>query len=169
MAEKYFYNNGGTYTERELAASSSGAGDAGRGVALDSGGKLDNSLFPTGIGDETKELTASESLSAGDFVNVFDDTGTAKIRKADATTSGKRAHGFVLASVTSGAAGTFYAAGINNQMTGLTGGTTYFLDTTAGGVNATAPSGSGNIVQEIGVALSATEIAFQPQKPVVLA
>lgn len=171
MAHKYLYNNAGAVTEREAATSSSGAGDAGKIVALDTGGKLDNSLLPTGVGEETKTLVASEALTGGDWVNVFDDSGTTKCRKADATGpgAGKRAHGFVLAAVDSGSNATIYVQGINNQVSGLTGGSQYFLATTAGGETTTAPSATGNIVQELGVALSATEVAFWPSNPIVLA
>jgi hypothetical protein len=162
MADKYLKENGGAIEEVEATVESTGVSEAGDLVALDSGGKLDESLMPTGIGADTKILPASEDLSAGDWVNVFDDSGTPKVRKADATTQGKEANGFVLAGVTSGNNATVYAAGINNQRTGLTGGTAYYLSTTAGGETDTAPSGSGNVVQRLGRALSATEVAFDP-------
>ncbi len=166
---KYIYNNSGALAEKELIQSSAGAGDAGKGIALDSAGKLDNSFMPTGIGAETKQLTTSEDLSSGDWVNIYDNTGTPTARKADATTVGKRAHGFVLAGTTSGSNATVYVAGINTGRSGLTGGTTYFLAATAGSETDTAPSASGNVVQEVGIALSATEVAFQPSKPITVA
>jgi hypothetical protein len=168
MADKYIYNNQGTLTEKEATVVSTGADDAGKVVALDSTGKLDNSLLPTGIGADTKILLASENLAAGDFVNVFNDAGTVKVRKADATVSGKEANGFVLSAVTAGANAAVYFEGTNNQLSGLTGGVMYFLSTTAGGVTATAPSGSGNIVQKIGRALSSAEINVEFSDPIVL-
>ncbi|KAA9150036.1 hypothetical protein F3K36_33425, partial [Delftia sp. BR1] len=81
---------------------SAGAANAGDIVALDDSGRIDNSMMPVGIGADTAVIAASEALAAGDWVNVWNSTG-AKVRKADATTSGKEAHGFVLAAVTSGA------------------------------------------------------------------
>lgn len=148
---------------------SGGAGDAGKVFATDSGGKIDNSFLPTGIGAETKTITTSEALSAGDFVNIWTSTGV-KARKADASTSGKRAHGFVLSSVSSGGSATVYLAGINNAVSGATAGADAFLsDSVAGGFVSTQPTGTGKAVQYLGPVLSATEIAFQPTVPIVLA
>lgn len=147
--------------------SSTGAGDSGKLPALDGTGKLDQTFMPVGIGPDTQVITASEALSAGDFVNVWNSTGT-KVRKADATTSGKHAHGFVLAAVSNGAAATVYFEGTDTGVTGQTGGDV-FLQTTAGTAGSTAPSASGNVQQCIGVATSATTINFQYNRPIVLA
>ena len=147
--------------------SSAGAGDTGKVVALDGSGKIDNTMMPTGVGADTATITASEALSAGDLVNVWSSTG-AKVRKADATTAGKEAHGFVLASVSNGASATVYFEGSNTSVTSLMPGV-YYLSTTAGGVTATAPSGSGNVVQRVGFATATTALNFQSQTPIVLA
>ena len=165
--DKYIYNNSGTLTEKEAIQSSAGAGDAGKIPAVDSTGKLDLSFMPTGIGADTAVITASENLAAGDLVNVWDSTGF-KVRKADATTAGKEAHGFVLSAVTSGNPATVYFIGSNDQVTGLSPGP-QFLQTTAGTADATAPSGSGNVVQRVGVATSATVLNFTQGLPYVLA
>lgn len=53
-------------------ASSAGAGDAGKVVALDGSGRIDNTMMPVGIGADTATITASEALSAGDFVNILE-------------------------------------------------------------------------------------------------
>lgn len=148
-------------------ASSAGAGDSGKVVALDGSGKIDSTMMPVGVGADTASIQASENLAAGDFVNIWDSTG-AKVRKADATTSGKEAHGFVLSSVTSGNNATVYFEGTNTGVTGQTPGQV-FLSTTAGLSASTAPSGSGNVVQRIGVAVSATAINFESNAPIVLA
>lgn len=148
--------------------SSAGSGDSGKLPALDGSGKLDNSFMPTGIGADTASITASEALSAGDLVNVWDSAGTFKVRKADATTAGKEAHGFVLSSVSSGASATVYFESSNTGKTGLSPGKQY-LSTTAGGCTTTAPSGSGNVVQIVGIATSATAMNFQCTTPYVLA
>ena len=100
-------------------------------------------------------------------MNIYGATG-AKCRKADATTAGKEAHGFVLAAVESAGPATVYGISqMNNQLSGLTPGEMYWLSTTAGqGVATTPPSASGNIVQRLGKAVSATEIIFSPDDPV---
>ncbi|KEH13775.1 MULTISPECIES: hypothetical protein [Delftia] len=146
---------------------SAGAANAGDIVALDDSGRIDNSMMPVGIGADTAVIAASEALAAGDWVNVWNSTG-AKVRKADATTSGKEAHGFVLAAVTSGANATVYFEGTNTQVTAQTPGPV-FLQTTAGTGGATAPSASGNVVQRLGVAVSTTAVNFEGGVPVVLA
>lgn len=169
MADKPLQLVSGVITQVEAKVSSAGAGDSGKIVALDAAGKLDNSVMPSGIGADTKSIVASENLAGGDLVNVWNDSGTIKIRKADATTAGKEANGYVLASVTSGASGTVYFEQVITGLTGLTLGALYFLSTTAGGVVSTAPSSSGNVVQRIGRAISATELLFQPQEPITLA
>ena len=147
---------------------SAGAGDSGKIPALDASGRLDQSFLPVGIGADTAQIVCSETLLSGDFVNVYNNGGTANVRKADATTSGKEAHGFVLAGVTSGGTATVYFEGTNTGVTGRTPGV-QFLSTTAGQSINTAPSGSGNVVQTIGFATNSTSINFQSLPPIILA
>lgn len=136
-----------------------GAADADKLIATGADGKLDPSFLPAGIGASTIVAPASENLSAGDFIDLFTDTGAVKARKADAATL-KAADGFVLAAVTSGANATVYPLGeLNSQLSGLTPGTDYFLSvTTPGGVQTAAPSAAGQLYQRLGVAASATEL-----------
>ena len=149
---------------------SAGASDAGKLAALDATGKLDATMMPVGLGSECDSVTASEALSAGDFVNIWASTG-AKVRKADASTAGKEAQGFVLAAVSSGAAATVYRISqLNNQLTGMTPGAKQYLSAaTAGARVETTPATAGNVVQVLGVAKSATEMLFQPSAPITLA
>lgn len=169
MAHKYLYQNSGVLTEREATVTSAGAGDAGKIVALDATGRLAPDMMPIGIATEADEIETSEDLSAGDFVNLYSATGI-KCRKADATTAGKEANGFVLAATVSGATAVVYRISqTNNQLTGLTPGAKYYLGTTAGGVVNTVPSASGNVVQFLGIAKAATELIFAPGMPIVLA
>ncbi len=157
----------GQTTEKTATVVSAGAADAGKIPGLGADGRLDNSVMPTGIGADTAQITASEALAAGDFVNVWNSTG-AKVRKADATVAGKEAHGFVLAAVSNAATATVYFEGTNTAVSRQTPGPV-FLSTTAGQAAAAAPSASGNVVQRIGFAVSATAINFQSQTPVTLA
>lgn len=147
---------------------SAGAGDAGKVAALDGAGRLSSTMMPAGFGDDAVIVVTSEALAAGDVVNIWNDAGTPKARKADATTAGKEAHGFVLESVLSGGDATVYFEGQDTSVSGLTAGP-LFLSTTAGGVSNTAPSGSGNVVQRVGFATSATAFNFQSNDPIVLA
>lgn len=165
--DKYLYNNAGTTTEKVAVQTTAGAGDAGKIVALDAAGLIASAMMPVGIGADTASITASEALAAGDLVNVWNSTG-AKVRKADASVAGKEAHGFVLSAVSSAAAATVYFEGTNTQVTGLTPGVQY-LSATPGLSTGTAPSSTGNAVQRVGFATSATALNFQSQPPVVLA
>jgi hypothetical protein len=158
----------GTLKETEATDTSTGAADAGDIVALDATGRIDLSMMPVGIGADTQALTASESLAAGDFVNVWNNAGTPSVRKADATTAGKHAHGYVLASAALGATATVYFDGINTQAAGLVVGD-LFLSTTPGLATATPPAASGNVVQRLGAATSGTSANFEASAPVVLA
>lgn len=168
---KYIYNNAGTLTEKAAIQTSAGAGNAGEIPALDSTGRLNSNMMPVGIGTESDLIIASEALAAGDFVNIWTNTGAANVRKADAATAGKEAQGFVIAAVESAATATVYrGTQVNTQRTGMTPGAKQYLSVTVpGGVQETVPSGTGQTVQVLGEAKSATEIIFAPGTPIVLA
>jgi hypothetical protein len=144
---------------KQIVASATGTADAI--PAGDSTGRLDISWMPVGVGAEVVVCASSENLTAGDFVNLYLNGGVITARKADATTNGKPAHGFVLAGVTSPANATVYfPSNTNTAVSGLTIGSDYYLSTTAGGITTTPPSSAGNIVQFIGRALLTTAIMF---------
>ena len=115
--------------------------------------------MPAGIGADTSVVPSSENLAAGDLVNLWNDSGTIKARKADATTSGKQADGFVLTAITSPANATVYHDGTNSQVTGLTPGKQW-LSTTPGKSTNVRPTSSGNIQQPVGFAITATSLTF---------
>jgi hypothetical protein len=164
---KYIANVTGQLTEIAGISTSSGAGDAGKIPQLDGTGRLDATLMPVGLGADTQAIVTSEALAAGDYVNIHNSSG-AKARKADATTAGKEAHGFVLAAFGSGATATVYMEGTNTQVTGQTAGRVY-LSTTAGAGTATPVSGAGQVSQVIGFATSTTTVNFHSGDTVVLA
>lgn len=169
MAEKFLEHDGaGGLKENEGLVTSTGAADAGKIMAADDTGRASLTLMPIGIGPDTASLVSSESLSAGDWVNVWPDT-VSKVRKADATVKGKECDGFVLAAVTAPAVALVYFEGINTQVSGRSPGVMQFLATTAGGSVETAPSGTGNVVQQLGKAVSATEVQFEKSDRIELA
>lgn len=147
---------------------SAGSADAGKIPQLDGTGRIDATVMPIGIGADTATITASEALAAGDFVNIWSNAGAFNVRKADATVSGKHAMGFVLSAVAANGAAVVYFEGTNTQVTGQTPGDV-FLQTTAGKGGATPAGASGNVVQNIGFAVSATSVNFQANRPIVLA
>lgn len=170
--DKYLRSNSttGVPTEQAAIQSSAGAGSAGKIPALDAAGKFDTSMMPVGIVAPTATVLASEALSAGDLVNVWNNAGTANVRKADASTTGKQADGFVLAAVLNGASATvFFPGDENTAVTGLTPGRQFLSDTTPGASTTTVPTTAGHLVQPIGTATSATVLIFEPQNGYVLA
>lgn len=147
---------------------SSGSADAGKAVVLKPDGTIDSTMLPAGIGGDSTMLPASENLTAGNFVNVWDDTGVFKVRKADATSYGKQAVGFVLDSVLATESVKVYFEGTNTAVTGVAAGNVY-LHTTAGGFSATPPATTGNVIQKIGIGVSATSINVEFAEPIELA
>lgn len=161
-AKKFLRNVSGRIQEILGVVTSTGAPNDGDIPALDSTGRLDISLMPVGVVAESKIVVSSENLAAGDFVNIYNNAGTLNVRKADASTSGKEAHGFVLAGVVSPATAVVFFEGINTQLSALTVGSVYFLsDSIPGGVQDTAPTTSAHVVQELGIATAATEIEYE--------
>lgn len=166
--DKYLKNSSGAFAEQAAIQSSAGAGDAGKIGALDGTGRWDPTMMPVGVVADTASVTASEALSAGDFVNIFNSSG-AKARKADASTSGKEADGFVLSAVLISATALVYFEGTNTQVTGATPGTVFLSDTTPGGFTSIAPVGTGKVVQRLGVATAATAINYERGPAIQLA
>lgn len=161
MADRYLTKIAGVQTLKEVITESAGAGDAGKIVGLDAAGKLDPTLLPDGVGADTFVGPTTENLTDGNFVDIYDNAGVVSVRKADATTGAKRAWGYVKANVTSPADATVYklGTGTNSALSGMTKGARQYLSTTAGGRTETAPNADGNLVQFLGIAVSATEIS----------
>lgn len=159
-------NPNGTQQEYAGITFSSGAGSAGEFPALGSDGKLDETFMPAGFGQDAIAATAGEALSGGDIVYF---NGTGQVMKADATTLAKAGRGYVLTAVANGAIATVFFDDSNTGLSGLTPGATYFLSATAGGVTTTPPTTSGQIVQEIGFAASATVLRVNIQEPITRA
>lgn len=169
-AKKFLRNSAGVLTEVAGVQTSAGAGNAGDIPSLDDTGRFDNSMMPAGFGAETITLVASEALTAGDFVNIFDDAGTTKVRKADASGGiAKKADGYVLANVLIAGNATVYYGNVNNQKSGLTKATRQYLSgSTPGGTTETAPTTAAYIVQVLGKSTIATEMVVEIQDPIVL-
>lgn len=155
----------GRKTKKQAIDVSTGVSDADKILRTDSTGRIDSSFLPVGVGADTLTVEASENLDAGDFVNIFDDLGTGKCRKAD-NSNDRPAVGFVLAAVTSGNNATVYFEGTNTALAGMTPGARQYLGT-AGDRTETPVGGSGTIHQFLGVARSATELPFEASESVV--
>lgn len=167
--DKYIHDDAGTLTERELNDVSAGAADAGKGVALDSTGKIDLTMMPVGIGPDVSVLEVTDSVAAGDFVSIWQETGVAKARLADASSIGKQADGFVESAFTAGQVATIFHTGINGNLAALDQGVEYYLSTTPGKVTDVVPQAPGNSVQRIGKSISATELVYEAAQPIIKA
>ncbi len=167
MAQKFLTNNAGQITEVLASTTSSGAGSAGVIPATNASGVIDNSFLPPGIGADTQVVTTSEAIAAGSYVNIYNNGGAFSLRNADNTVSGKEAHGFCLTAFASGVAATVYFNGNNTAVTGQTPGRVYLG--TVGGVLAAAPTGTGKVVQLLGMAPNATTNNFTYTPSIVLA
>lgn len=169
--QKYLQQGTAGFDEKAFLDSSSGAGDAGKPIALDASGLLPTSMLPAGVGANTFTRPTSENLSAGDLVDIYDAAGVSTARRADASVTGKTADGFVKAGTTTPANATIYGPGETiSGLTSLTIGAVYYLsNTTPGKIVTPAPTTSGHVAQRVGVALSATELLFQPGEAVTRA
>lgn len=162
---KYMADSLGKLVEIQPITASAGAGDANKIVQTDTTGRFDVSLMPTGIGAEVSIVPSFENLTAGNFINLFNNAGVVSSRKSDATTNAKPAHGFTLSTVASPASSTIYGISTKNTaLSGLTLGADYWLATTPGAVSTVAPSATGNFVQEVGTSESLTAMVFSNVK-----
>jgi hypothetical protein len=152
-----------TYTGK---TTSTGASDSGEFIVAGPSGTIDPSFFPNGFGPDVTTFVAGEALTAGNFVYI---NATGQVLKADAALPAKAARGYVLSNVANAANATVYFDEANTAVTGLTPGATYYLSTTPGGVTTTPPAtnGSGQIIQELGFASSATNIHVNIQEPII--
>ena len=168
-ASKFLKFVNGVITSVSSVTTSAGVADEGKIPALDATGKLDATLLPDGVAGGTETivtLTAVVALAAGQLVYV-NSSGQAALSEVSGGTK-HHAHGFVNTAIASGASGEVSFSGVVDGLTGLTTGTEYFIDA-AGGITATAPSASDTIYQKIGVAISATELLFQPKQHINIA
>jgi len=177
-AKSYLRMLAGRLQQVAATVISRGSANGGDLVALGDDGKLHSSVLPSGVGANTQVIPASELIGAGKFVNYWKDSSSGsavlKIRLAD-NSNGRRADGFVLDQVASGANGTVYPLDqVNSALSALDAGTDYFLGT-AGGVTATPldetstdNQGKGKITQFLGVAKSTTELITSDSQAVTL-
>lgn len=166
--DKYIsINSSGDDQEKTAVQSSAGSADAGKIPALNSAGQIDPTMLPN---IDSTVILASETIAAGDLVNVYDNAGTRNVRKADASSYAKRAVGFANAGITSGASGSVSFEGTVTGLSGLVAGTEYFLsDSTPGQATATPVTTSGHILQSVGTAISSTEMTFEAERPIIRA
>lgn len=110
-------------------------------------------------------ILAATAIAKGSLVYI---TPLGQLGLASAAAEGKEAIGFTAEAFAQGASTTFYGVGdVIPGLSGLSVGTPYFLSTTSGAIGP-APGSPGQVVQNIGTAISATEILFTLALPITL-
>lgn len=117
-------------------------------------GTVASPLTLPGVLATTVSVVAGATLTAGQWVNIYNNAGTANVRPADMTDNTKPAHGFVLSGYASSATATVYLGGPNTAVpvgsyVAADVGKPVFLST-SGGTTLTPPSTTGNLLQQVG-------------------
>ncbi len=141
-------------------ASSTGASDAGKIVKLNESGLIDATMLGS-----APSATAGEAITSGDLVYLYNDSGTVKLAKADASAANgsKRAMAIAVTSGQSGSPVSYVTNGLATRTTHGYGapGTQLYLSAAAPGDCASAPpSSSGYLVQAVGVVKDDNTIQF---------
>ena len=148
--------------------------NGGRIEQLQSGDTLDAAVSEK----DAVSMVADATLIAGNIVYASAAGHCDKARANAAGTS--RVVGIATAAITSGASGSIQTNGVVTLTTsewdaafgttgGLTYNTIYYLSAgTAGLGTATAPSTTGQLVVQVGIALSTTELYLDPQPEILL-
>lgn len=107
-------------------------------------------------------LVASEAISFGAAVSMFNNAGIINVRNANAATNVKSCDGFCSTpgGILAGVAGECILGRGICSITGLTVGTKYFLSTSNGLITPVAPVAAGNIEQYLGKAITTTQLHF---------
>ena len=150
---------GGNFTEKR-GVQTGGSSNANKIAALDSAGKIANTMLPDGIGQDTVVIQASEALSAGQFINIWQSGSDTRVRRASASSTITRADGFVKEDVASGSDATIFISGINTNVEGsINVGGKVFLSATPGQGRAVPPTSVNNIAQYLGICTDDNTVA----------
>ena len=133
-------------------------GNANEIISTNASGVINPDLLPPGVAGAQVTALSDGALTAGMFVNLYDNSGSLDARPAD-DAAGIFANGFVLDSVADDTSVTVYLQGTNTAVAGLVPGDEYFI-ATAGGLDQTPNVVNGAVIQIVGPALSATSIYF---------
>jgi hypothetical protein len=149
-----------------LASTNSGAAISLTGTSL--------VFCPMGTGLTLGALTvfavlASEAISAGAFINIYNNSGTINVRNAKADDPAKFAVGFSPLAIGNGAVGFILFFGLNSAITVATPASQVWLsDSVAGSFQTSAPTTAGHIIQSLGPAVDGVGIIFHPGPTVEL-
>jgi len=114
---------------------------------------------------------ANQALVANKLAALINSSGVLKVDYASASSKITQARGVIISDTAAGEmCPIFLSRGYLTGYIGLTVAAQYFLATTPGGITSVAPSSPGTIIQDIGFALSPTELyidihTFSEQHP----
>lgn len=111
---------------------------------------------------------ATEAISAGAIITLYNNAGTIAIRNANATNNTKIADGFcsTVGGIAAGAVGEVILTTGVLETAGLTVGDRYWLALVNGTITNVAPVAAGNVEQYIGRAIDATHLYVEIAYPV---
>lgn len=115
-----------------------------------------------------RTATADETIANNSLAYI---KSNGNLALASASSEGKEAMCFVKTGGSIGAVIKYHPLNeIWDGLSGLTPGAAYYMGTTPGSIvtSASAPNTTGNVLMKVGIALSATELAFRPEPPVTL-
>ena len=102
-------------------------------------------------------VIASEPLTAGDWVSLWDSGGGARVRKSDHASLDKEVDGYVLVGVASGAVAEVFTSGMNTAVAGQQLGPVFAAATGAGSASVGAGAA---FAQRIGTAIRPDAVVF---------
>jgi len=157
QAGKVPQSGGGT--TNYLRADGTWAAPGGGDTALDSTPDTDHTV--SGLTATFTNGTAG-AITIGQLVYIASD-GDVELADADASTTMPGLALVADASISASGSGSFLLHGfIRDDTWSWTAGGALYAGTTAGGMTQTAPSGSGDQIQRVGIAVSSTVVYFAP-------
>lgn len=130
---------------------------ADRAVVVGDGVSTIDQLIGRANGVVIRALTVDAAIAVGKLCYL---DGAGEMNAADNTVEASTAGLLGICIAKDGTDGLFLLRGVW-ETTGLTVGSRYYVGT-AGAIAATSPSGSGEFVRVVGIAISATELLFAP-------
>ena len=156
MADKFLTLDDSNGLVEKAPAATGGSGSENRIPVLNSSGRLDQTMMPEGVASEQKIGNAFETITAKDLV-YFKSDGT--VAKASNASGGHYAQGWANNGGTAGQPITVNFESTISGLSGLTPDAVCYLGA-AGAITQTIITGANTLYQEVGLAISATELNF---------
>lgn len=140
-------------------------GSDGRPQQLQAGDTLTGPFAENETQNWTNGDAAGHVIGNVVYVSAAD---TVKRAQANAAAT-SNAIALATGTIANGAVGGYQTNGTLSGLTGLTAGSIYYLDPAAvGGMTTTVPTAVGQLVVELGIAISATEFLIRIRPPILL-